>query len=342
MNPALHLPDAERAEALVLSVVTGDAVPRARTLYRGHRVESLTIGTRGDWHVEAPGVVPIHAALHFDGSNLYVWGSSLGSISVNGKPVPESWTPVSFPAVMLLGEARIVLLGPRTKAARRSIPAASPPSKGTVRPWEAPPPASEHDEAATRLVDIEQLLPRVSSPPLQPAVVVASLAPISTETAASVPPRRDEEPTLRRRIPASALALWKGVPFTTRIASAILVLGAGMFLLPSGARGARETSAAPVAPAASSLASAAAVPAAAAAPAALEASVKQAELPAPAASPSAKVSSAKGPTEQWRAVNAVVSGNNAEAVALYEELSRTQPDSVPYREALRILRQGNR
>jgi len=372
----------EQIEVMVVAVVLGSASPSSLTLFRGVIVQPISLGTAGDWRIEAPGVAPVHGALCFDGSALHVWSDPEAGapITVNGEVIPAQWTPVAFPAVMSFGEARIVVRGPRPK--RSEVPRSDDTTRIVKRPSPPAPvlhiaPAPRPEADATRLVDIEALLPKIgvkaaprvlpaAGRPASPVVRDAALVAPSPRSASSA--TADE--TALRRASFRPLSLWKQIPLPARISSALLLLGAGMLMLPAlghstvlaspSERGAAAASASTgqksvadaaaaasgsvAASASGSVTPSAVTPSAAPnpAPLGLARDTQAGALPALVDSAKPVTSAKRGPTLQRRAVDSLIAGNDVETTRLYEELVNGDPANATYREALRILNRRNR
>jgi hypothetical protein len=91
-----------------LLVKRGVAVPEQWTLEPGIEV---TIGGAADWLVRAPGMLPIHASVYFDGRKLFVMSHDLNeTVYLSGVRVYGEWIPVAIGAQIAIAQAIITYL----------------------------------------------------------------------------------------------------------------------------------------------------------------------------------------------------------------------------------------
>lgn len=90
----------------IVEVVAGTGKPSTMRLRPGEPFGPLSVGTGGAWPIEAAGILPQHAELYFNGSQLYVRSSSAEvEIFVNGRPVLNAWTLIDPPCELGIGRA---------------------------------------------------------------------------------------------------------------------------------------------------------------------------------------------------------------------------------------------
>jgi hypothetical protein len=95
--------------ALIVELRVGRASPRGLRLAPGRRIPPFTVGRRGTWCIDASGVADVAAHLEFDGESLLVACAPDGNALLDGRPVGPAATVVSPPAVLALGEARLLV-----------------------------------------------------------------------------------------------------------------------------------------------------------------------------------------------------------------------------------------
>jgi hypothetical protein len=179
-------------------VRTGTAEPASMALPPGEALGPLSIGREGTWRVVAPGVLGEHAFLYFNGSELFLQSADPNSpTTVNGSPIPGSWTAVYAPCEIAFGGARL-WFGPPGEAPRPRpppVPSRPPPGPSHPPPGRAPAAPSAppmpmpsvprlHEvpsvEESTRQVSIEEIQQSVRRPP--------STAVAATLKSGSAPP----------------------------------------------------------------------------------------------------------------------------------------------------------
>ncbi len=82
----------------VVSVVSGAASPSRHEFVWGEQTQPFSVGRRGLWLVDAPGVPDVQFYLAFDGRQLHISpppGPPDPVVSVGGAPLSEGWSPVS-------------------------------------------------------------------------------------------------------------------------------------------------------------------------------------------------------------------------------------------------------
>ena len=97
---ALRQPD------LVVTVIRGSTQQVTRCFRAGEVAPPISIGSQGDWVVSAPGVVPVHVWLWFDGASLYA-ASGDGSAQLHGTPLDGNWKPVQTQSELRFGFALV-------------------------------------------------------------------------------------------------------------------------------------------------------------------------------------------------------------------------------------------
>jgi hypothetical protein len=95
----------------VLKIAAGSGpAPTARFVW-GTPAAPFSVGSRGDWVVQAPGVEPVHFFLAFDGRLCQVAGLPSGPrVLLNGVPVEQTWTPVPVSSELAFGNACVSVL----------------------------------------------------------------------------------------------------------------------------------------------------------------------------------------------------------------------------------------
>lgn len=95
----------------VLKIQAGAGpVPVARFVW-GTPAAPFSVGSRGDWVVQAPRVEPVHFFLAFDGRLIQASGLPTGPrLLLNGVAVGQSWTPVPVSSELSFGDARVTVL----------------------------------------------------------------------------------------------------------------------------------------------------------------------------------------------------------------------------------------
>jgi hypothetical protein len=108
----------------------------------------FSVGTRGDWMVEAPGVDAMHVFLNFDGRMIQIAsGPSGASATLNGSPIGPNWQPVPIFAEIAFGGARIRVTCEEVQPQR---PSGSPPNTAPFEPAAAPAPQPLEQTAYVR------------------------------------------------------------------------------------------------------------------------------------------------------------------------------------------------
>lgn len=144
------------SEGFVIEIRRGTGEPRFLRLDPGADVQPMSIGARGDWRVDADGMLDVHAFVYFDGAALYVQSADPRTPArVNGRAVTGEWTAVEAPCTLALGDARLVYC-PASQASAVSAPlsarsAAGAPMRHAPEPARAPAraPAQWDDSAPT-------------------------------------------------------------------------------------------------------------------------------------------------------------------------------------------------
>jgi lysophospholipase L1-like esterase len=95
---ALREPD------LVVTVIRGSTQQVTRSFRSGEVAPPFSIGSQGDWTVSAPGVVPVHVWLWFDGASLYAARGD-GSAQLHATPLDSDWKPVQKQTELRFGFA---------------------------------------------------------------------------------------------------------------------------------------------------------------------------------------------------------------------------------------------
>ncbi|MGZ3473917.1 MAG: FHA domain-containing protein, partial [Polyangiales bacterium] len=125
----------ESREGFVLEIRRGQGEPRFLRLPRGADLQPTSIGARGDFRVDADGVLDVHAFVYFDGETLFVQSAETATpVRVNGRAATTEWTRVDPPSTLAFGDARVVFC-PASQASAVSAPTPARPAAGArVRP----------------------------------------------------------------------------------------------------------------------------------------------------------------------------------------------------------------
>jgi hypothetical protein len=348
----------EESEAFVVRVDVGSSESKIRRFRTGNPVATLTVGSQGAWKVEAPGVASVHAYLRFDGRQLLVATSDpRRPVVIDGRPAPETWSPLHPPCLLSLGHASLSVERDVGQAVTPPNPvlAASPHSSGDEdEPTRAiPMPAAgwqveaEHDEAsAAELPSAEPT--RLQFGPLEPpepagtrALQVSSLPPTFLDppslavdgalgTRGSTPtPTHEPDRALRQRWLRRGGLVLGGV-----------VAVSGIYWMASQGRAAlADPSGSPAAEGPPNVAS---IVPPASAPLAVQAAPVVAPpsfVSPPEPEPTGSATGARTTTLERRAADALAAGDFPTALRFYRELAVARPDVPAFRQAVRILEQ---
>src|SRR5262249_9229813 len=100
---------ADATQGWLLEVRRGASGTDHLAFPRGQPVQPISLGLRGQWRIEADGVLDVHGYLYFDGQNLFVQSANVDSpLRVNGQAMGSQWAPVGAPCTIALGDARLV------------------------------------------------------------------------------------------------------------------------------------------------------------------------------------------------------------------------------------------
>src|SRR5262245_40568068 len=92
----------------VIEIETGIGEPAFIPLTRGQELHPLSIGRRGMWRLESPGILDVHAFVYFDGTSLFMQSAEDASAaSVDGVPIAKTWTELHPPCKIDMGGARL-------------------------------------------------------------------------------------------------------------------------------------------------------------------------------------------------------------------------------------------
>ncbi|HVW29691.1 MAG TPA: hypothetical protein VHC69_30215 [Polyangiaceae bacterium] len=125
----------------ILTLTSGSSGETTRTFRWGTPVPPVSVGTEGEWRVDAPGVLGLHLYVAFDGRMVHVAAAEGARATVRGAAVARNWTRVPVRTEVRFGEASIaVTCEEATDEARAAKPvqtagftAAAPPCPGLVR-----------------------------------------------------------------------------------------------------------------------------------------------------------------------------------------------------------------
>jgi lysophospholipase L1-like esterase len=166
----------------VLTVVRGNTQEGSRVFTWGEESGRFSVGSRGDWTVSGPGVMPSHLWLNFDGRQLFA-ASGDAVAYATGKQLGNEWSAVQDGAELRFGFA---LLRVTCDAGR-----ARPGAKKRARP--------------------EVLIVAIASAVLLTAVLVAALL---FRSAGGATGQAALEPSARAAVPAPSFASAAQAPAT--------------------------------------------------------------------------------------------------------------------------------
>jgi lysophospholipase L1-like esterase len=89
---------------MVVTVVRGHTERVTMMFERGDASPPLSVGSRGDWRVSGPGVMPIHLWLSFDGERLFA-ASGDAAAQLRGRPLSNEYSPLDDGAELRFGFA---------------------------------------------------------------------------------------------------------------------------------------------------------------------------------------------------------------------------------------------
>jgi hypothetical protein len=141
-------------EGYVLEIRRGQGEPRFLRLPRGADLQPTSVGARGDFRVDADGVLDVHAFVYFDGETLFVQSADVATpVRVNGRPASSEWSRVEPPSTLAFGDARVVFC-PASQASAVSAPAA--PARPAAGMRQRPPPqrAAQQMEDLPTIADV--------------------------------------------------------------------------------------------------------------------------------------------------------------------------------------------
>jgi hypothetical protein len=89
--------------------LTGGVSPLPQSVFVwGTASRAFSVGTHGDWAINAPGVAPVHFFLRFDGKMLHIAGGPSGApLSVSGVVVDQTWRPLPVFSLVAFGGAQL-------------------------------------------------------------------------------------------------------------------------------------------------------------------------------------------------------------------------------------------
>jgi hypothetical protein len=141
-----------RIQQIALSLSSGRGSHSTVIFNQGSVSAPFSVGSNGDWRVQARGVEAIHLYLYFDGERAYVAAASeQARVFVPGAQVGCSWLPLVVPSRLWFGTACIVIQAQaadgRGSASQRPLRAFA---AGTLKL----PDFSQASEPQTRILDL--------------------------------------------------------------------------------------------------------------------------------------------------------------------------------------------
>ncbi len=88
--------------ALVVTVVRGDTTRAEQVFVPGQIEQQLTVGSRGDWTIPGPGILPRHFRLRFEGGRLFAANGD-AVLYVSERPMSEGWQGLDDGAELRFG-----------------------------------------------------------------------------------------------------------------------------------------------------------------------------------------------------------------------------------------------
>jgi hypothetical protein len=297
----------DEVAALVLRVDGGGEEGPWLRFVHGEAREPLTVGRAGQLRIDGPGVLEVHAFVHFDGIGLFVCSTDAAHpVRLDGRALPRSWTALEPGSRLQMGEVTLVVRFALAPAKREGD--AAPRPQASVSPLE--------DDDVTRAAPPLVVLRTDGGPEVSPTAPQVPPPDLTTSPGAG---RLRAQRRSARRVFAvasvAALGTWVAV------AAVILALRHGR------APGRIPASATPSPQPASQ------VP--------IEPAITGAVVhPAPPRPPVAQSGARPGtPSMERLAADAMQSGDLQRALSLYEQLAREQPDNPALARAADILRQ---
>ena len=92
----------------VIEIETGIG-EAASSRFPGQELQPISVGEKGMWRIEAPGVLDVHAFVYFDGNALFLQSADQGNPAKgNGQAIGATWQQIEIPCTIELGRARLV------------------------------------------------------------------------------------------------------------------------------------------------------------------------------------------------------------------------------------------
>jgi lysophospholipase L1-like esterase len=104
---------------ILVTVIRGHTEEVRQVFKWGEESGRLSVGSRGDWSVAGPGVVPVHLWLSFDGRQLLA-ASGEAIAYVQGQQLGHDWSPVQDGAELRFGFAMLRVTREATRGPSRS------------------------------------------------------------------------------------------------------------------------------------------------------------------------------------------------------------------------------
>jgi hypothetical protein len=338
---------------IVIELTKGLSPKKSMTFSPGKPAETFSLGQQGVWSVSGAGVGGVHAYLFFDGTTLFVASADpAASTSVDGRKVTSDWFPLAPPCEVAVGEARLrvsggAVAGGHAEAGAGGIIEENPtmamdpmkamammPGATAATPGESTrfqpdaPPAGPPMMGFPGMQPMAPMAGAAGSPPgaPPPAGGGSAIAKMKADWEAATPSRRATILAIPCVLIAAYLLFAEDEPETVTSTKPAVTASASVAAKPPEPPPTRVVSP-PLPATAAATAVAAAGPAGAAAAAAPE--------------PAAKTGKDKDvfvKTTQRLAADAIAAGNFAEALKLYQQLSRENPNDPAFKEAIRILK----
>jgi lysophospholipase L1-like esterase len=102
-----------------VTVIRGHTEEVSQLFKWGEESGRLSVGSRGDWSVAGPGVMPVHLWLSFDGRQLLA-ASGEAAVFVQGRQLGNDWSPVQDGAELRFGFALLRVTRDAARGAGRA------------------------------------------------------------------------------------------------------------------------------------------------------------------------------------------------------------------------------
>lgn len=96
----------EQGNTVRMHVTQGSGEPAQMHFTPGEKVGPTSVGASAEWRVSATAVLPVHAYVYYDGTQLFVRSATDSSrVTVDGRGVGEDWQALQVPCAVRMGLA---------------------------------------------------------------------------------------------------------------------------------------------------------------------------------------------------------------------------------------------